>query len=238
MIKNKKKFFLNINNRLTQNEIPNIDLHTHTKWTDGKNSVQEMYKAACKKKLEIILYSEHARATSENWFKDFVKEIRSLEIKKCRPLVGAEVKILNYKGDIDISKNISKNCDLVMGSVHRFPGEDGINTKKSISKYSKKEAIEIEYELSLAALKYSSIDILGHPFGMSYSRYKTQPSWKLIVELIKTAKKNNKAFEINSNYHKDAKKMLQKCLEIGTLISLGSNAHSTRELGEIKKILT
>jgi len=238
MIKNRKNIFKDINKKLYQNRIPNVDLHAHTKWTDGKNSVQEMYIAACEKKLEIILYSEHARATSEDWFKDFAKEIRSLEIKKCQPLVGAEVKILNYKGDIDINKNISKECDLIMGSVHRFPGEDGINTKKTISKYSKKEAIEIEYELSLAALKYSSIDILGHPFGMSYSRYKTEPSWDLIVELIKTAKKYDKAFEINSNYHNHAKKMLQKCLEIGTLISLGSNAHSTRELGEITKILS
>ena len=236
MIKS-RKIFLDIRKKLSQNKIPKVDLHIHTNWTDGKNSVREMYKEACKKKLGIVLFSEHARSTSEKWFKNFAKEVKSLKIKKCKPLVGAEVKILNYKGEIDTNNKIIRECDYIIGSVHRFPGEDGINIKKTISKYSKKEAVEIEFELSFAALKYSSIDILGHPFGMSYSRYKTEPSWKLINELIFTAKKYNKAFEINSYYHKHAKRMIRNCIKIGTLISLGSNAHSTKELGKVQKIL-
>ena len=165
-------------------------------------------------------------------------EVRSIQKKKCVALVGVESKILNYKGEIDIHPNIAKECDLIMGSVHRFPGEDGINLKRQISKYKKKEAIEIEFELSIAALRYSSIDILGHPFGMTYSRFKTKPPWKLIIELIKTAKKYKKAFEINSKYHNQAKKMVYKCLENETLISLGSNAHSVKEVGKIQKILS
>ena len=237
MIK-KKKLFEDINNSLLSNEIPKVDLHMHTNWTDGKNSVLEMYKSACKRGLDVILYSEHARYKSVDWFKDFAQEVRSIKRKNCLPLVGVESKILNYKGEIDIHPKIVKECDLIMGSVHRFPGEDGINLKKHISKYKKKEAIEIEFELSIAALKYSPIDILGHPFGMSYSRFKTKPPWKLIIELIKTAKRYKKAFEINSKYHNQAKKMINKCLENETLISLGSNAHSVREIGKIQRILS
>jgi len=237
MIK-KKKLFEEITDNLRSNKIPKVDLHMHTNWTDGKNTVSEMYKSACSKGLDVVLYSEHARYKSVDWFKNFAQEVRSIKKKKCLPLVGVESKILNYKGEIDIHPKIARECDLIMGSVHRFPGEDGINLKRHISKYKKKEAIEIEFELSIAALKYSSIDILGHPFGMSYSRFKTQPPWKLIIELIKTAKKYKKAFEINSKYHKQAKKMISKCLEYETLISLGSNAHSVKEVGKIQKILS
>ena len=234
----KKKLFEDINNSLRANIIPKVDLHMHTNWTDGENSVSEMYKSACGKGLNVILYSEHARYNSVDWFKNFAQEVRSIQKKKCVALVGVESKILNYKGEIDIHPNIAKECDLIMGSVHRFPGEDGINLKRQISKYKKKEAIEIEFELSIAALRYSSIDILGHPFGMTYSRFKTKPPWKLMIELIKTAKKYKKAFEINSKYHNQAKKMVYTCLENETLISLGSNAHSVKEVGKIQKILS
>ena len=47
----KKLFFLNIyKNFKKTKKIPKIDLHVHTKYTDGKNTVQEMADAACKKK--------------------------------------------------------------------------------------------------------------------------------------------------------------------------------------------
>ena len=190
-----------------------------------------------KKKLNTVLFSEHARSSSIDWFKHFAQEIRSLKNNNCKALVGAESKVLNFKGSIDISDEIKKECDYIMGSVHRFPGEKGINQLSTISKYSKKEAIEIEFELSISALKNSDIDILGHPFGMTYSRYNTEPPWKKLNELIITAKKYNKAFEINSHYHKHPKNMIKKCLSVGTLISLGSNAHSIREIGKIQKIL-
>ena len=72
---------------------------------------------------------------------------------------------------------------------------------------------------------------------MTYSRYNAEPPWKKLNELIITAKKYNKAFEINSHYHKHPKNMIKKCLSVGTLISLGSNAHSIREIGKIQKIL-
>ena len=47
----------------------------------------------------------------------------------------------------------------------------------------------------------------------------------------------SEAFEINSHYHKYAKKMIKDCIKSGTLISLGSNAHSIKELGQIQKLL-
>ena len=56
-----------------------------------------------------------------------------------------------------------------MASVHRFPGEN-FEGKKNIYnssvKLDKKEIIDLEFTLSLNALKNSNFDILGHPFGM------------------------------------------------------------------------
>ena len=89
------------------------------------------------------------------------------------------------------------------------------NIYNSSVKLKKKDIIDLEFTLSINALKANSnFDILGHPFGMSIKRFNLKPKKKLFIELIKTAKKNNKIFEINYNYHKGIKNFLiDSCLE-------------------------
>ena len=78
-----------------------------------------------------------------------------------------------------------------MASVHRFPGEKG-NILKKKPLLSKNKAIQIEYKLSIKAIRKSKFDILGHPFGMSIKRFKAKPSWILLKKLLKNVKKTIK----------------------------------------------
>tara|TARA_Y100000996_G_C22485537_1_gene628063 strand:+ start:322 stop:1038 length:717 start_codon:yes stop_codon:yes gene_type:complete len=228
----KNIFFKDIQRQLRQNIIPRVDLHNHTNWTDGNNTVEEMYIQAIKKKITTFLYSEHSRKESGEWFNKFHKQVKNLPESKCKPLVGTEVKVLDFKGNIDLSKDIKKKCDLIMVSVHRFPGEKG-NIKKKKLDLNKKEIIDIEYELSRSAIINSEFDILGHPFGMSLKRFKINPPMKLFESLMEYCKKYNKKFEINFNYHKFPKKILKACLKKNTLIALGSNSHKKSEIGNV-----
>ena len=50
----KNIFFKDIQRQLRQNIIPRVDLHNHTNWTDGNNTVEEMYIQAIKKKNYYI----------------------------------------------------------------------------------------------------------------------------------------------------------------------------------------
>ena len=228
----KNIFFKDIQRQLRQNIIPRVDLHNHTNWTDGNNTVEEMYIQAIKKKITTFLYSEHSRKESGKWFNEFHKQVKNLPESKCKPLVGTEVKVLDFKGNIDLSKDIKKKCDLIMVSVHRFPGEKG-NIKKKKLDLNNKEIIDIEYELSRSAIINSEFDILGHPFGMSLKRFKINPPMKLFESLMEYCKKYNKKFEINFNYHKFPKKILKACLKKNTLIALGSNSHKRSEIGNV-----
>ena len=72
---------------------------------------------------------------------------------------------------------------------------------------------------------------------MSFRRFKVVPEDGKMRLLIKKAAKNKKAFEVNSYYHPDPWKLIRWCKEEGTLISLGSNAHSIQEVGDINRTL-
>ena len=231
----KFKLFEKIYNSLKRGIIPRVDLHVHTNWTDGQHSVFEMHEEACRKSLSHIFFSEHSRKESGNWFLEFGKQVDSLSKSRCEAIKGTEVKILNFEGELDMNENFYRESDLVMASVHRFPGETSkdFRNKKTLKK---DEVIKIEFELMIAALNNPKVDILGHPFGMTLNRFGYEPNDNLFDELIIQCGKKNKIFEVNYRYHKNPKILIDKCLKNKTQISLGSNAHSKEELAKILEI--
>jgi putative hydrolase len=215
--------------------IPAFDFHMHTTWTDGQHSVLEMYRKAEKENLKFILFSEHARQSSEDWFFRFSREVRSLPPGPCKALVGVETKVIDDLGNLDISDKILDECDLVMASVHRFPGEKGI--VRGFGEIDPGEALQIELKLALGILDNPRVDILGHPFGMSLRRFNIFPQDDHFIQLIQKAARKGVAIEINSHYHPTPWRLIEWCIEYGTLFSLGSNAHDLESVGRILRIL-
>lgn len=222
-------------NEVTESNIPLVDDHLHTNWTDGEQPVVAVHEQAVACGLTSILFSEHARKTSVDWFGTFAAEVRALPKDQCHAFVGVEVKIEDNKGNLDIVPAIAGECDLVMASVHRFPDADG--QAIPFADVAASDAPRIEMELSLAALNKPCMDILGHPFGMSYRRFDTAPSREMLKAVIAAAAKNDVAIEINSYYHPDPWQMIALCRDAGARITLGSNAHNQMEVGRIVRML-
>ena len=82
----KHKLFEDIYDSLKKEKVPKVDLHVHTNWTDGENSVFEMHEEACKKSLSHIFFSEHSRKSSIDWFFEFTKQVNSLPKEKCNSI--------------------------------------------------------------------------------------------------------------------------------------------------------
>jgi len=220
---------------ITSASVPRYDFHMHTSWTDGANTAKEMHASAIDAGLNSILFSEHARRSSGDWFSKFADEVRALPGGVCRALVGVEVKVLDFDGALDTTPAIMENVDLLMGVVHRFPGEEG--SIHGTKPFSPEEAIDIEFRLALAILDNPDVDILGHAFGMTYRRFEVSPPDDLMKALITKAAEKNVGFEINSRYHPEPWKLVEWCQSANARISLGSNAHNVREVGEIVRVL-
>ena len=216
-------------------KIPMIDTHLHTSWTDGEASVKDMYQAAVNMNLRTILFSEHSRKSSTDWFRSFADEVKELPVVPCRAYVGTEVKVETLHGDVDTVPEISDQCDFIMASVHRFIDPKGETMQ--FADTDPNEAVELEYRLTWAALENPLVDILGHMFGMSYRRFSVVPPDHKIIELIERAAKYGVAVEVNSHYHPDPLKLIEWCRECDALITFGSNAHSLVTVGEIVRMI-
>ena len=132
------------------------DLHVHSSWSDGRDSIEEMARAARKLGYEYIALSDHSPAigiagglTPEQLDKK-IEAISALndELKGFTVLVGAEVDI-RADGELDYSDDLLAKCDVVVASVH-------------MAQQQKERTITGRL---ITAIENKNVDIIAHPTG-------------------------------------------------------------------------
>jgi putative hydrolase len=213
----------------------NVEYQVHTSQTDGEATVRDVLAAARQKELRAIAFTEHVRKDTA-WFPQFADEIGRArnDFLDLTVYVGCETKAVDWRGSLDVSDGILDACEIVLGSVHRFPdGRGGYDDFKALSP---DETAHIELELSLGMLRYAPIDVLAHPGGMYQRRYGAFPE-RYFREMMLASLERNIAIEINTSYLVDVEAFLRLCGEINPYVSIGSDAHKLEELGRCRDLL-
>lgn len=206
------------------------EMHLHTNYTDGEGTIEQVIRRAEQVGLAEIAFTEHVRADSE-WFPGFAAEVRRLAAASpVRVLVGAEARIADFQGSLDISPEIRSHCDLVLASVHRFPSPKG--ERLEFADIEEIGFAETEYRLALGFLKKGGAEVLAHPGGMSLRRFKQFPL-DYFSSLMEEARKADIAIEINSSYHHLVFDQYLALLQTtNPLVSIGSDAHELQRIGD------
>lgn len=165
------------------------DLHSHTKYSDGKNTLEEMAEAFISLQYEYFAVTDHSSVMgvtggmSSKEIREQWKEVDMLNKKlkgKIKILKGCEVDILK-DGSLDFKDEILKELDVVIISAHmynRLPTDE--QTKRIIA------AIENPYSM-----------ILAHPTGRLINR-RGEMEFD-INKVIDACIANKVALEINSS---------------------------------------
>jgi putative hydrolase len=215
----------------------NVDHHIHTKWTDGHGTVREVLDTAERRGLSSIAFTEHVRRDSGEWFTRFVAEIRreAAEAPALEVLVGCEAKALDLEGRLDTSEEVLGQCDIVLGSVHRWP--DGVGGLVNFAEIPYAEFADIEASYALGLVRSAPIDVLAHPGGMFQRRHGAFPE-HLMRELVVATRERGIAIEISSSYLRDVPAFLDLCREIDPFVSIGSDAHTLDDIGRCRDVVT
>jgi len=122
-------------------KIKNIkgDLHIHTVWSEGEQTIKEMALAAKAMGYKYLGISDHSKLPVANGLdeKRFLKQIKEIdrvnkEIKGIRILKGAEINVLE-NGSLDIKAEVLARLDYVMAGIHsNFKMEKERMTKRII----------------------------------------------------------------------------------------------------------
>lgn len=201
------------------------DLHVHSNWSDGTDSILEIAEAAKKLGYQYIAITDHTPTvgithglTAERVLKQ-LREIKKInqKVKGIRILSGIEVDI-KKDGSLDLPNKVLEKLDLVVASVHtafRQPKEE--MTKRIIK-----------------AIQNPNVDIIGHPTGRLINE---REPYELDLEAImKEAKKTGTALELNSFWNRldlnDVNCRMAK--NMGVKIAISTDAHNIMELEIIK----
>jgi DNA polymerase (family 10) len=205
---------------VTMNEIKS-DLQMHTTASDGRSSLKEMAQAAIELGYEYIAISDHsqnlkvAHGLDKKRFRRQFKQIDEFNQSqdKIRVLKAAEVDILK-DGSLDLDEEILSEFDLVLCSIHsHFNLSEEEQTKRV-----------------LTAMQSPYFHIFAHPTGRLLN---AREAYELDMDrVMRAAKENGVILEVNAQPTRldldDV--MVQKAIEMGIKISLGTDAHSTEEL--------
>ncbi|GJM16735.1 MAG: DNA polymerase/3'-5' exonuclease PolX [Thermodesulfobacteriota bacterium] len=201
------------------------DLHMHTKWSDGKATIEEMAKSAIELGYEYIAITDHsplstiANGLSIERLIEKKKELTAInkKMKGINILMGSEVDI-KTDGTLDYPDEILKELDVVIASVHSGFKMDRDTITKRI----------------LSALQNPYVHALGHPTGRLINE--REPYDVDIDQLIETALKYDKALEVNSSYLRlDLKDLhVKKAVEAGVKIIISTDAHRPEGLLQMR----
>jgi DNA polymerase (family 10) len=201
------------------------DLHTHSRWSDGKSSIEQMALKAKELGYEYIAIADHSPSSriagglSVERLNEKKKEIEAVRKKLTgiKILMGSEVDIKS-DGSLDYPDEVLKDLDIVVASVHSgFKMDREIMTMRIIK-----------------ALENPFVHILGHPTGRLIGE--RDPYQVDIDRVIRTAKEFGKAVEVNSFYLRlDLNDInVRKAMDMGVKIVISTDSHHTDHLGMMR----
>lgn len=200
-------------------------IHSHSNWSDGSNTIEEMAAECIKRGLEYMVISDHSQtAFYANGLKEdrlreqhrYVDELNE-KFKPFRIFKSIESDILN-DGSLDYPDRVLQTFDLVIASVHS-------NLKMPEDKAMKRV---------LTAIENPYTTILGHPTGrLLLSRNGYPLDHKKIIEACAA---NHVVIELNAHPRRlDIDwKWIGYAIEKGVLISINPDAHALDGFDDVK----
>ncbi len=153
------------------------DLHTHTTWSDGRDSLEAMVARAAEKGYEYYAICDHSQRLREDLLAQQAAAIDALQQQvPVRILKGIEANI-RADGGLDVADEELATLDWVVASVHH--GFDKEPTERV-----------------LAAMENPYVDCIGHLTGRKIG--KRDPSAVDVERVIEKALETGTFLEINS----------------------------------------
>jgi DNA polymerase (family 10) len=201
------------------------DLHSHSTYTDGRATIEQMAQRARAGGLEYLAITDHSQRVAMAHGLDPVRlreQWRELEqVQKGLPgitlLRGIEVDILE-DGSLDLPDDVLAQLDWVVASVHYKLGQSSEQMTRRLTN----------------AIRNPHVDVIGHPSGRLLTG--RDPSTFDLDEVLRVAREEGCALEVNSQLERldlnDAACL--KAKHAGVKLVVSSDSHHPRDFAMLR----
>jgi DNA polymerase (family 10) len=198
------------------------DLHMHSTWSDGRESILAMAKAAEARGYRYIVIADHSVSLGiANGLSIERLRQQAAEIQAANEAMGPDFTVLQgtemeikADGTLDYPDEVLAELDFVVASLHvglRQPREQIMDRM-------------------LAALSNPHVDMIGHPSGRLLP---DRPAADLDMEVVlKAAAASRTIIEINANPQRlDLRDTyVRRAIELGVRLAINTDAHHSDQL--------
>ncbi|MGB3458556.1 MAG: DNA polymerase/3'-5' exonuclease PolX [Halobacteriota archaeon] len=214
---------------VTANDIKG-DLHVHTNWSDGKNSIEEMARTAISAGYEYIAVADHSPAvgiaggmTAEKITKrqEEIEKLNNRFVDEGIHFSVLSASEVDIKSDfsMDFPDDVLKSLDVVVGAIHTKFAQDRETMTKRI----------------VTAIENPNVDIIAHPTGRLLG--KRDPYEVDMEQLMESARDTGTIMELNSFPGRldlnDVHCKMAK--DYGVLIAISTDAHDAMQMRDVIK---
>lgn len=198
------------------------ELHAHTTWSDGHDSIEEMVEAVREMGGKFLAITDHSKSlgVANGLTEARVKKQRA-EIEKVRGglpedfllLHGTEMEIL-ADGTLDFDDSLLAEFDLVIASLHT----------------SLRQPREQATARLLSAITNPHVDLIAHPTGRLLGE--RDPADLDMERILEAALEHDVILEINANPQRlDLNDLYaRRALELGIKLAINTDAHRPEHL--------
>lgn len=202
------------------------DIHTHTDWSDGGNTIAEMVEAATARGYAYLGITDHAAGPgifgntglSDADIREQAEAVTEVrEDATIEVFHGIEANI-DADGEVTTDDDVLAELDLVVASPHAALDDDDDGATDRL----------------ISAMENPHVDVLGHPSGRMIN---SRPGLTLdFGRLAEAAVDEGVAIEVNANPARlDANgDAVRAALEAGATIAINTDAHTPREFDYVR----
>jgi DNA polymerase (family 10) len=198
------------------------DLHTHSEWSDGGNTIAEMVAGAAEFGHDYIAITDHATGPGmvggvgidDETLREQLAEVDAVAAEADIDVFSGVEANIDEDGRISVADDVLAELDLVVASPHAALDGDGTDRL-------------------VAAANHPEVDIIGHPTGQYLNR---RSGLDIDVERLATAAAEaGTALEVNASPARldlDGY-AIQAAIEAGATIAVDTDAHSPGSFAQI-----
>ncbi len=220
------------------------DMHVHSTFSDGKNSVAENLSRAAEVGLSRFTCVDHVRRDTD-WLSAFVPHVRkAAEQVDLKVLVGVEAKFLDQSGTLDIPDDLC-GVDRIYAADHQVPLGESCQRPRDVREaihhgvLTKREVIRACVDATIGSMRRYPDVVVAHLFSVlpkaRISEDDVPREW--IDELAAVAKETGSMIEIDERWRCPSPRTIALFAQMGVPVLLSTDAHRREDIGQYEYAL-
>lgn len=218
------------------------DYHTHSRHSDGRQSIEQIIEAAQQKGLKEVAVTDHGPLAAvigvkdEDEYGQIKTELDAYDDSESEihVLMGAEANIRDRQGTLDIGPEVIAELDVLIAGMHPYTMptslQDGWelfarNSLRHLGRGQREKAQNANTKAVVEAVNNNpDLDILSHP-GLFFTVD--------IREVARACVKNKVLFEINCGHEQPGISDIIEADKQGAEFIVNSDAHFSDSVGDL-----